>query len=79
MAPVTIAVWVEARQLADAVRWAIDVKLAHTVADRDVRHLRLLADRLGDDLLDMVVITTGSDAYLRRDGIAFVPAALLGP
>jgi predicted AAA+ superfamily ATPase len=58
---------------------AIEVKLAHTVTDRDVRHLRWLADRLGDDLLDAVVVTTGNDAYRRRDGIAVVPAALLGP
>ncbi len=58
---------------------AIEVKLSHTVTDRDVRHLRWLADRIGDDLLDAVVVTTGSDAYRRRDGIAVVPAALLGP
>lgn len=58
---------------------AIEVKLAHTVGDPDVRHLRWLADRLGDGLLDTVVITTGSDAYRRPDGIAVVPAALLGP
>ncbi len=58
---------------------AIEVKLAHTVGDPDVRHLRWLADRLGEDLLDAVVVNTGSDAYRRRDGIAVVPAALLGP
>lgn len=29
---------------------AIEVKLAQTVTDRDVRHLRWLADNLGDDL-----------------------------
>lgn len=58
---------------------AIEVKLSATVEDRDVRHLRWLADHLGDDLLDAVVITTGRFAYRRRDGIAVVPAALLGP
>jgi uncharacterized protein len=58
---------------------AIEVKLAHTVTDRDVRHLHWLADRLGDDLLDAVVVTTGREAYRRRDGVAVVPAALLGP
>lgn len=58
---------------------AIEVKLAHTVADHDVRHLQWLGARLGDELLDAVVITTGRDAYRRRDGIAVVPAALLGP
>jgi hypothetical protein len=34
---------------------------------------------LGDDLLDSVVVTTGSHAYRRKDGVAVVPAALLGP
>lgn len=58
---------------------AIEVKLAHTVRDDDVRHLRWLRDRLGDNLLDAIVITTGSDAYRRPDGIGVVPAALLGP
>lgn len=57
---------------------AIEVKLAATIDDHDVRHLRWLKDRLGDDVLDMVVITTGSYAFRRSDGIAVVPAALLG-
>lgn len=57
---------------------ALEVKLAPTVDDRDVTHLRWLADRLGDRLLDAVVVTTGPTAYRRRDGIAVVPAALLG-
>lgn len=34
---------------------------------------------IGDDLRDAVVINTGTTAYRRRDGIAVVPAALLGP
>ena len=58
---------------------AIEVKLAASVGDADVRHLRWLADRLGADLLDAVVVTTGTDAYRRPDGMAVVPAALLGP
>jgi uncharacterized protein len=41
--------------------------------------LHWLADELGDDLKDTVVVTTGQDACRRPDGIAFVPAALLGP
>lgn len=57
---------------------AIEVKLSATVDDQAVRHLKWLAGRLGDDLLDSVVITTGSEAYRRADGIAVVPAALLG-
>jgi predicted AAA+ superfamily ATPase len=58
---------------------ALEVKLAATVDDSDVRHLRWLKDRIGDDAIDLVVITTGTDAYRRADGIAVVPAALLGP
>lgn len=58
---------------------AIEVKLARTVDDVDVRQLAWLRDRLGDDLLDAVVVTTGQEAYRRPDGIAVVPAALLGP
>ncbi|MGH3567688.1 MAG: DUF4143 domain-containing protein [Pseudonocardia sp.] len=58
---------------------AIEVKLGATVKDRDVRHLHRLASLLGPDLLDAVVVTTGSVAYRRRDGIPVVPAALLGP
>ena len=58
---------------------AIEVKLSQSVGDEDVRHLRWLADKLGDDLLDAVVITTGSEAYRRADGIAVVPAGAFGP
>jgi uncharacterized protein len=58
---------------------AMEVKLAGTVSDDDVRHLLWLRDRMGRDLLDAVVVTTGSAAYRRADGIGVVPAALLGP
>lgn len=58
---------------------ALEVKLSATVGDSDVRHLRWLQDQLGDDLLDAAVITTGPYAYRRSDGIAVIPAALLGP
>ncbi len=59
---------------------AIEVKLAQTVSDDDVRQLRWLQNELGDDLLDAVIVTTGPHAYRRRnDNIAVVPAALLGP
>ncbi|MDA8263616.1 MAG: DUF4143 domain-containing protein [Actinomycetota bacterium] len=56
---------------------AIEVKLAAVVDDRDVRHLHYLAGQIKDDLLDMVIVTTGADAYRRQDGVAVVPAALL--
>jgi hypothetical protein len=58
---------------------AFEVKLAATVHDDDVRHLLWLRDRIGPDLLDAAVITTGSQAYRRKDGIAVIPAGLLGP
>ncbi|MBA3251808.1 MAG: ATP-binding protein [Geodermatophilaceae bacterium] len=58
---------------------ALEVKLGQTVGDSDARHLHWLRERMGDDLLDAAVITTGRDAYRRRDGIAVIPAALLGP
>ena len=58
---------------------ALEVKLAQTVEDRDVRHLLWLKEQLGPDLVDMVVLTTGTEAYRRRDGVAVAPAALLGP
>jgi predicted AAA+ superfamily ATPase len=63
----------------DARVVAIEVKLTATVDDDAVRHLRWLQKKLGADLLDAIVITTGSHAYRRPDGIGVVPAALLGP
>lgn len=58
---------------------AMEVKLARTVSDRDVRHLLWLKDQLGDELRDMVVLHSGATAYRRADGVAVVPLALLGP
>lgn len=58
---------------------AIEVKLTRSVMDDDVRHLHWLATRLGPDLLDAIIVTTGEEAYRRTDGIGVVPAALLGP
>jgi predicted AAA+ superfamily ATPase len=57
---------------------AIEVKLSTTIDDHDVRHLRWLGERLGSDLVDSIVITTGPSAYRRSDGVGVVPAALLG-
>jgi len=58
---------------------AIEVKLGQTPDERDVRHLRWLQHELGGNLTDAIVITTGQVAYRRPDGIAVIPAALLGP
>jgi predicted AAA+ superfamily ATPase len=58
---------------------ALEAKLAPIPSDRDAAHLLWLRDRLGPDLLDAVILTTGPAAYRRPDGIAVVPLALLGP
>ncbi len=57
----------------------IEVKAAAEVTDADVKHLLWLRDQLGSEVRDLVVITTGTHAYRRRDGVAVVPASLLGP
>lgn len=58
---------------------AIETKLSRTVDDGDVSNLLWLKRHVGDRLLDMLIVNTGPHAYRRRDGIAVVPAALLGP
>lgn len=58
---------------------AIEVKLGGAVGDGDVRHLRWLSQQIGPEMLDAMIITTGRETYRRTDGIAVVPAALLGP
>jgi predicted AAA+ superfamily ATPase len=58
---------------------ANEVKLTQTVDEQDVRHLKWLANQIDQELLDAVMITTGQDAYRRPDGIAVIPAGLLGP
>lgn len=63
----------------DGKMLAIEVKLAATVEDRDVAHLRWLANGLRGNLIDAIIINTGPNAYRRPDGIAVVPLALLGP
>lgn len=64
---------------ADGKVVAVEVKLSATVSDSDVRHLLWLKEKLGEDLLDAVIVTTGPHAYRRIDGIAVIPAALIGP
>lgn len=64
---------------AGAGAWPSRSKLAAVVNDHDVRHLHWLKKQLGAELADSVIVTTGRDAYRRADGVAVVPAALLGP
>jgi hypothetical protein len=64
---------------ADRKVLAIEVKLSSAVRDDDVLNLKWLRDQIGTDLVDAIVVTTGPEAYRRQDGIAVVPAALLGP
>ena len=66
-------------QHADGRVLGIEVKLADRVEDADTRHLRWLRDRIGEDLIDSVVVYAGEHAYRRRDDVAVVPLALLGP
>ncbi|MDO5092420.1 MAG: hypothetical protein Q4D79_03195 [Propionibacteriaceae bacterium] len=51
----------------------IEVKLPASVSDKDVRHLLWLRDQLGEQIRDLVVITTGPTAYRRPDRVAMVP------
>lgn len=53
--------------------------MAATVGDHDIRHLKSLRTDLGDDVLDLVILTTGTEAYRGNDGVAVVPLAFLGP
>jgi predicted AAA+ superfamily ATPase len=66
-------------QHADGRVLGVEVKLADRVEDTDTKHLRWLQDRIGEDLIDAVVVYAGEHAYRRRDGVAVVPLALLGP
>lgn len=57
---------------------AIEVKLAETPPRAAIEQLDWFGRRFGDDVTDRIIVTTGHDAYRRPDGIAVVPAALLG-
>lgn len=57
----------------------IEVKLSATVGQSDVRHLLWLREQLPNDVVDLVILTTGTRAYRRPDGVAVVPLALFGP
>ena len=57
---------------------ACEVKFAPTADASDGKHLKWFMEKTGADCIDAMIITTGSIAYRRNDGIAVVPAVLLG-
>lgn len=57
----------------------LEAKLGNTVKDSDVRHLRWLREKLGDNCIDVAVLNTGSYAFRRQDGVAVIPLGLFGP
>jgi uncharacterized protein len=64
---------------ADGRVLAVEVKLGGTVDDADVKHLLWLKREQQENVVDMVVLSTGPRAYRRPDGVAVIPLALLGP
>jgi predicted AAA+ superfamily ATPase len=55
----------------------LEVKLSSTVDNHDVSHLLWLRDQLSDRCTNLVVLTTGPEAYRRQDGVLVVPLGLL--
>jgi predicted AAA+ superfamily ATPase len=58
---------------------AIEVKLSSAVTSSDVEHLLWLRRQSAVDCIDTVFVNTGREAYRRKDGVAVIPLALLGP
>lgn len=56
-----------------------EAKMAASITNADVRRLVWLRVNLPDDFVDVAVLTTGTHAYRRLDGVAVVPLALLAP
>jgi hypothetical protein len=57
----------------------LEIKLAPQVGPSDTEHLLWLRDKLGDQVADVAVVTTGNYAYRRvEDGVAVIPLACLG-
>lgn len=57
---------------------AFEIKLKPHVDSNDVRHLHAFEKLVGEKLKAKVMVTTGSRAYKRTDGVLVVPLALLG-
>ena len=66
-------------QRPDGAVIALETKLSAAATDSHARHLSWLKQKLGNDLVASAIITTGQYAYTRPDGIAVIPASLLGP
>ena len=62
----------------DGAVLAIEVKAAGAVDDGDTKHLQWLRKRMGQRLIDSIIVNTGTAAYRRPDGIGVVPLALIG-
>jgi len=62
----------------DSKAVAIEVKMSQTIDESDVKNLLWLKSNLGEDLTDAVLVTTGPAAYRLPNGIAVIPASLLG-
>jgi predicted AAA+ superfamily ATPase len=57
----------------------VEVKLGESGADRAAASLLALADRVARPQKALVIVTGGSLAYTRADGVHVVPLGLLGP
>jgi len=65
-------------------RWgAVEVKMGYGEADKAASDLLRLKDKLAGETTEpsflMVLCATGGAAYMRKDGVAVVPADCLGP
>jgi len=57
---------------------AFEIRLGQVIEDEVVRHLKWLQGQMGSRLTNTAVISSGTDAYRRPDGVAVIPLALLG-
>ena len=65
-------------------RWgAVEVKMGYNEADKAAANLLRLKNKLSGETVEpsfmMVLCATGGAAYMRKDGVAVVPADCLGP
>ena len=63
----------------DDVIVLIEVKSKSAITTHDVRHLNWFEEKVkGEFKVQKIIVTTGSQAYTRQDGVHVVPVALLG-